>query len=610
MYPPTVIQPNTWYFAAVTLTASGSLYLYWGPAGTTPVQLLAKTGLSLTNSVDAPQISTAAPPTYYSSLRYWTTTALIQAQVNAEALSLMPVNTAGLTYHFLSPQSTYLGTSGVVSPGSLLTDAVADGYALTNSSCLYSTFTPPTSQSVLSLPASGNNVKSASTILNPVTGSATTSGFVNMANGGFTTDANGNFPSLGGIVSGVSSLSLPAVTNNIKSATAILPAVTSGGATATGFVDIQSGGVTTDSGGLFPSVTLNSTMTTSALFLPATGNNVTSYSSAILPAISGSASATISGFVYSNTAGITTKYPSTGGKYPGISFTVTSTTITVWFNGLTYTSATVPAISANTWYFFAVTATNGSAPTLYWGTYGSVPTLYLTTGSGTQTSGADYIYIDQNGAGWSYACSFRYWTTKLLTQSQVNQEASSLVPVNTSGLTYHFLNTQSKSISDLTNNSYGAVVTLTNNSCTYSTSGPTSNGTFYVPSNNTTSSSYQIFPSFSNYASMSCFVYIAGSITSSSQDFNMNASYWPYFQTYGYTTVYVYFSVSGFSVTVPTIQPNTWYFGAVTGSPGGIVYLYWGPVGTTPTRYTAGTASSQSTAVSNVTISSFNSHRD
>ena len=40
------IQPNTWYFAAVVLTASGTLYLYWGLAGAVPTRYTAHTGLS------------------------------------------------------------------------------------------------------------------------------------------------------------------------------------------------------------------------------------------------------------------------------------------------------------------------------------------------------------------------------------------------------------------------------------------------------------------------------------------------------------------------------------------------------------------------------------
>ena len=133
---PTIAE-NTWYFFAVTAVSGGSVYLYWGPAGSTPTQYLCTSSGSTASGTDKVTFTQATTGSALGmSFRYWTTGALTQAQVNAEAASLTPVLTTGLTYHFFAPGSTTIT--------GLLTDTVGGSIVLTNTaSCSYTTGGPP-----------------------------------------------------------------------------------------------------------------------------------------------------------------------------------------------------------------------------------------------------------------------------------------------------------------------------------------------------------------------------------------------------------------------------------------------------------------------------------
>ena len=121
----------------MTAVSGGSVYLYWGPAGSTPTQYLCTSSGSTASGTDKVTLTQATTGAALGmSFRYWTTGALTQAQVNAEAASLTPVLTTGLTYHFFAPGSTTIT--------GLLTDTVGGSIVLTNTaSCSYTTGGPP-----------------------------------------------------------------------------------------------------------------------------------------------------------------------------------------------------------------------------------------------------------------------------------------------------------------------------------------------------------------------------------------------------------------------------------------------------------------------------------
>lgn len=128
-----------WYFGAVVGTVGGTLYFYWGLAGTTPVQYTVATGIGGTTATDIMRAySSSGSISQYSEIRYWTATALSQAQVNAEASSLLP-QTAGLTNRFLASTATTLG--------GLLTDTVTSSTAFGGSNDVLVPYSlPPTAQ--------------------------------------------------------------------------------------------------------------------------------------------------------------------------------------------------------------------------------------------------------------------------------------------------------------------------------------------------------------------------------------------------------------------------------------------------------------------------------
>ena len=573
------IPPNTWYFAAVTVTIGGNLYLYWGPAnGSAPTQYLLSTvgsspGTSLGTSTFA---SSAANNTaYYCSARFWANTALTSTQINQEAVSIVPVNTTGLSYHFLNPSA--LNITG------LLTDTVGATQQIYSTNTQYAQQTP----------------------LNTITPTQALVYFDGYAYITTIPAVQANtwyFYAVTGTVGGNVYLYLGQVGTTPTQYLCTSSAVA--GTTGTDYV-------------YFDQTSTGSSYAGSLRYWGAaalTQGQVNAEAASIIPVTSGLSYHFLNPQATSLTSLLT---DTVGGSQVLANSSCTiisgappiSPTLAVNFNGITYTASNIPAILANTWYFYAISATSGSNPTLYWGPAGTTPIAYSTTGSGTQASGADYVYFDQSSSGQSYACSLRYWNATGLTSSQIIQEASSLTPYNTTGLTYHFLSPNSSSITGLLTDTVGNTTTpLVNTGSQYdatidlpATFIPPNVGALYLPSpgynvgyNGATGTSLSAVTSA---ATISGFVYSTSGAGITTK-YSLSFGYFPGISyTQGSSTINVYFNkLSDGYASLPAPAANTWYFFAVTAVSGGSVYLYWGQVGSAPAQYgpltMSGTASS------------------
>jgi len=342
------------------------------------------------------------------------------------------------------------------------------------------------------------------------------------------------------------------------------------------------------------------TITTySSLYIPAVNDKVAS--TTYLPAVSGSASTSC--FVYMTAGEIETVYL---GYYPSFTASIGGN-VRVYEGNNSYV---VPAttVNANTWYFAGITVVSGGNLYLYWGPVGTPPTQYsITTSASTSTSNTDIVYTIMASAGIGLASSARYWTTTALTQAQMNAEAASLTPVLTSGLTYHFLSPTSTTPTGLLTDTVGGSVTLTNTSCSISGYFPTKGGSLFLANSSVASSTNILNPISAGGASQSFFCCTSAPTVVNSILSSESTGYYPGMNSLSATQINVFFAGTNGTVTVPTILPNEWYFCAVVGNYAGNVYLYWGPVGSTPTQYTAISVAPAASASDKVRLSTSSS---
>ena len=164
-----------------------------------------------------------------------------------------------------------------------------------------------------------------------------------------------------------------------------------------------------------------------------------------LPAIT-SGGASVCGFIMCNDS--VPSFSVQQGGYPTFNLQQSPNNSMFSFNN-SFEQISLPSLNQNQWYFFAVTGTVGSPAILYLGPVGSVPTKYVGLIVGTYQS-AESVTVQNNVGNDGYFSSFRYFTTTALTQDQVNAEAASpLVPVYTSGLTYHYFAPQAADLNGL-----------------------------------------------------------------------------------------------------------------------------------------------------------------
>ena len=166
------INPNTWYFGAVSGTVGGNVYLYWGAFGTTPTQYqMTVSGASISYGSHAYAYSAGGGVTLVSSMRYWYAS-LTQAQINAEAASNLPVVTTNLESHFISPISTNTLTA-------LLHDQQGNGGTLSaTGTAPQQQFLIPSKYAGLLSPTATDTVNSTNTSLLPA---ITTGGSMSMS---------------------------------------------------------------------------------------------------------------------------------------------------------------------------------------------------------------------------------------------------------------------------------------------------------------------------------------------------------------------------------------------------------------------------------------------